>query len=59
MNGRYLRPHSSRLVRTSMTKGLTQKHINMAIKILNTPLSTNIKEKPIEKYTCQLNKCIN
>lgn len=35
LNGRYLRPHSSRLVRTSIMYGLLPKHIKAAIKILS------------------------
>ncbi len=34
LNGKYLRPHAGRLVRTSITKGLLQKHVELAVKIL-------------------------
>ncbi len=37
MNGKYLRPHSNRLIRTSARKGLEQKHVDLAVKILNKP----------------------
>lgn len=37
LNGAYLRPYSNRLVRTSFTKGLLQKHVDMAVKILEKP----------------------
>lgn len=43
LNGAYLRPYSNRLVRTSFTKGLLQKHVDMAVKILEKPLE--VKEK--------------
>lgn len=45
LNGRYLRPHSNRLVRTSFTQGLMQKHVDMAIKILEKPLEVKEKKK--------------
>lgn len=35
MSGRYLRPYSNRLVNTSFTDGLLQKHVEWAVKILN------------------------
>ncbi len=34
MSGKYLRPYSRYLVQTGMTEGLTQKHVENAIKIL-------------------------
>ncbi len=34
MDGKFLRPHSRWLVRTSFAKGLTQKHVRLAVKIL-------------------------
>lgn len=37
MNGRELRPHANRLVRTSFTKGLLQKHVDLAVKLLEKP----------------------
>lgn len=37
MNGRYLRPHANRLVRTSMKEGLQEKHVELAKKILDKP----------------------
>lgn len=37
LNGKYLRPHAGRLVRTSITKGLLQKHVELAVKILEKP----------------------
>lgn len=37
LNGKYLRPHASRLVRTSLRKGLIQKHVELAVKILEKP----------------------
>lgn len=48
LNGAYLRPYSNRLVRTSFTKGLLQKHVDMAVKILNKPLDNSKKEEPAE-----------
>lgn len=38
LNGRYLRPYSDRLVRTSYDKGLLPKHVELAVKILNRPM---------------------
>lgn len=38
LNGVYLRPYSHRLVRTSAQHGLTQKHVDMAVKVLETPM---------------------
>lgn len=46
LNGVYLRPYSNRLVRTSFTKGLLQKHVDLAVKILNKPLNNSKKEEP-------------
>lgn len=46
LNGCYLRPYSARLVRTSFTKGLLQKHVDLAVKILNNPLAEEKKEVP-------------
>jgi hypothetical protein len=37
MNGKYMRPHANRLVRTSMREGLQEKHVELAKKILNKP----------------------
>lgn len=37
LNGKYLRPHAGRLVRTPITKGLLQKHVELAVKILEKP----------------------
>lgn len=37
MNGRYLRPHANRLVRTSFNEGLQEKHVELAKKILEKP----------------------
>ena len=37
MNGRYLRPHSNRLVRTSFQKGLLPKHVKLAGRLLEQP----------------------
>lgn len=39
LNGCYLRPHSGRLVRTSFMEGLLPKHVELAVKLLNKPLS--------------------
>lgn len=38
MNGRWLRPHADRLVRTSFAKGMLPKHVELAVKILNKPI---------------------
>lgn len=38
LNGRELRPHANRLVRTSFTKGLLPKHVELAVKLLNKPM---------------------
>lgn len=46
LNGRYLRPYAGRLVRTSFTKGLLPKHVEIAIKILEKPLDKNKPEEP-------------
>lgn len=51
LNGCYLRPYSGRLVRTSFSKGLMQKHVDLAVKILNKPLAGEIKEAPAEPAT--------
>ena len=45
-NGCYLRPYSNRLVRTSFTKGLLQKHVDLAVKLLNQPLEKMNPEEP-------------
>lgn len=37
LNGKYLRPHSDRLVRTSIQKGLEQRHVDLTVKILEKP----------------------
>lgn len=37
LNGKYLRPHAGRLVRTSLRKGLIQKYVELAVKILEKP----------------------
>lgn len=37
LNGKYLRPHANRLVRTSIRNGLEQKHVELAVKILEKP----------------------
>lgn len=37
LNGKYLRPHSDRLVRTSIRNGLEQRHVDLAVKILEKP----------------------
>lgn len=37
LNRKYLRPHAGRLVRTSITNGLLQKHVELAVKILEKP----------------------
>lgn len=42
LNGKYLRPHAGRLVRTSITKGLLQKHVELAVKILERPFVEKI-----------------
>lgn len=34
LNGKYLRPHAGRLVRTSTRTGLLQKHVDLAVKLL-------------------------
>lgn len=44
LNGCYLRPYSGRLVRTSASKGLLPKHVELAVKLLNKPLSGDKKE---------------
>lgn len=46
LNGRYLRPHAGRLVRTSFTTGLLPKHVELAVKILEKPLDKNRPEEP-------------
>ena len=38
LNGRYLCPYAGRLVRTSISQGLLQKHVKLAVEILNKPL---------------------
>ncbi len=48
LNGCYLRPYSNRLVRTSFQKGLLQKHVDLAMKILEKPFSMNIEKVPEE-----------
>lgn len=47
LNGRYLRPHSNRLVRTSFTQGLLQKHVDLAVKILEKPLEVKEKKEKV------------
>lgn len=37
LNGKYLRPYSDRLVRTPIRKGLEQRHVDLAVKILGKP----------------------
>lgn len=51
LNGAYLRPFSNRLVRTSFTKGLLQKHVDMAVKILEKPFEYKKTEVPAEPAT--------
>lgn len=45
LSGYYLRPYSGRLVQTSGAKGLLQKHVNSAIKMLNKPLDDCMARK--------------
>lgn len=49
LNGRYLRPHAGRLVRTSLTTGLLPKHVDLAVQILEKPLDKNRPEEPEKK----------
>lgn len=51
LNGCYLRPYSSRLVRMSFTKGLLQKHVDLAVKMLNKPLENRKPEEPAKPAT--------
>ncbi len=45
LDGRYLRPWSRKLVRTSMVTGLIQKHVDAAVKILELPLNNKLLDK--------------
>lgn len=47
-NGCYLRPFSNRLIRTSIMKGLEQKHVDLAVKMLEKPFEYKKKEKLVE-----------
>lgn len=51
LNGRYLRPYAGRLVRTSIAQGLLQKHVDLAVKILEKPLNNSKPEAPAEPPT--------
>lgn len=37
LNGKYLRPYSDKLARTPIRKGLEQRHVDLAVKILEKP----------------------
>lgn len=37
LDGKYLRPHSDRLIRTSIRNGLEQRHVDLAVKVLEKP----------------------
>ncbi len=45
MDGRFLRPHSRYLVQTGMSEGLSQRHVDKAIKILCSQCTTNSEEE--------------
>lgn len=51
LNGCFLRSHSGHLVRTSFAIGLLPKHVELAVKLLNKPLSGDKKEAIPEPAT--------